>query len=85
MDKEQILDFLEPSKYTAIIEELKANLDNIRWDGQHLYIQKHELMWRVKDENVKNVIKDLFTINNNISNTYRMRSGIIKYKRVIDE
>ena len=83
MRAEEVYDFLEPSKYPRTLEELKENLENIEWDGQNLYITKHELKWREKDKDVKKWFEMLFLINNAICNEYRKRYGIIKNTEVI--
>ena len=83
MKAEDIDSYLEPSKFPRILEEIKENLDNIKWDGQNLYITKHELKWRSKDKDVKKWMGLLFAVNNEICNEYRKRYGIVYNTEVL--
>ena len=83
MKQEEIDSYLEPSKYPRIVEELKENLANISYDGQNLYITKHELKWRTKDKDLKRWMTLFFSINNEICNEYRKRYGIMYNTEVL--
>ena len=85
MKPEEVYNYLEPSKYARIIEELQENLNDMKWDGQNLYITKHELKWKVKGEEIKKWMEMLFLINNAICNEYRKRYGIIKHTVVLND
>ena len=85
MNQEEIEEYLEPSKFPRILEELKENLENIQWDGQNLYITKHELKWRSKDKDVYKWMSLLFAFNNEICNEYRKRYGIVYNTEVIEK
>ena len=81
-------DFVEPSKYASIVKELVANAPNISFDEstKHIIIKKKDMEYRVTHpEEVEEMMRYMFLVNNFICRQYRRRKHILKSTRIINE